>query len=150
MFQEYYVGVVVPFPSRRMQQAADRAHLEEVLQWSFATSSYAETDGVWAFTDERDARILQQFFDAFGIVERAGMRSDPFALWQALSHEFKDDVLRILKRTGRLRPYRTDLERQYLTAVAHGDTREATRLAWMLQIGTQEWLHHDDVMRWQR
>ena len=144
------MGVVVPFRPRRTQTARERASLEEVLHWSFATSSYMETDGGWAFSDERDARILQQFFDAFGIVERAGMRSDPFALWQALSLEFKDDVLRILKGTGRLRPYRTDLERQYLTAVAEGDAREAKRLAWMLQVGTPEWLHHDDVMRWQR
>ena len=144
------MGVVVAFRPRRPPPAGDCASLEEVLHWSFATSSYAETDGGWAFCDERDARILQQFFDAFGIVERAGLRTDPFALWQALSHEFKDDVLRILKGTGRLRPHRTDLERQYLTAVAHGDRREAVRLAWMLQIGTPEWLQHDAVLRWTR
>jgi hypothetical protein len=59
-------------------------------------------------------------------------------------------VLRIVKCTGRLRPHRTDLERQYLTAVAHADTREAIRLAWMLQIGTPEWLQLDAALRWQR
>lgn len=144
------MGVVVPFRSRRALPERAGATIEELLQWSFATSSYAETDSGWAFSDERDARILQQFFDAFGIVERAGMRTDPLALWQALSQEFKDDVLRIVKRTGRLRPHRTDLERQYLTAVARGDAREAVRLAWMLQIGTPEWLQHDAVLRWQR
>ena len=144
------MGVVVAFRPRRSPPAGECASLEEVLHWSFATSSYAEIDGGWAFLDERDARILQQFFDVFGIVERAGLRTDPLALWQALSHEFKDDVLRIIKRTGRLRPHRTDLERQYLTAVAHGDRREAVRLAWMLQIGTPEWLQHDAVLRWMR
>ena len=90
-------------PGDRRPPANARAS-RRLLQWSFATSSYAETAGGWAFSDERDARILQQFFDVFGIVERAGMRTDPFALWQAMSHEFRDDVLRILKRTGRLRP----------------------------------------------
>lgn len=144
------MGVVLPFKPRRAQPSGEGSDLEEVLNWSFAASSYTEIDGGWAFSDERDARILQRFFDAFGIVERAGMRSDPFSLWQALSLEFKDDVLRVLKGTGRLRPHRTDLERQYLTAVANRDTREATRLAWMLQIGTPEWLQQDAVLRWQR
>jgi len=146
------VGVVIPFRAREQPSTqpstGERADIETLLRWSFVTSSYAETTSGWAFTDERDARLLHQFFEAFGIVERSGMRSDPFELWQALTLEFRDDVLRILGGTGRLKPYRTDTERQYLTAVARGDTHEAAKLAWTMQIGTPEWLRHDAIRRW--
>ena len=144
------MGVVLPFKPKRAPSVPERASIEELLQWSFSTSSYAETGSGWAFSEERDVRLLQQFFEAFGIVERIGMHGDPFDLWQALHLEYRDDVLRILRRTGRLRPYRTDTERQYLTAVAEENAREAARLAWALQIGTPEWLQHDSMLRWQR
>jgi hypothetical protein len=144
------VGVVLPFKPKRAPSVPERASIEVLLQWSFAASSYAETSSGWAFTDERDARLLQQFFEAFGIVDRIGIHADAFELWQALYFEYRDDVLRIVRQTGRLRPHRTDLERQYLTAVALGITREAARLAWTLQIGTPEWLQHDAMLRWQR
>jgi len=94
-------------------------------------------------------RLLQQFFEAFGIAERSGIHGDPFELWQALYLEYRDDVLRMVRQTGRSRPCRTDTERQYLTAVAHGNTREATHLARELQIGTPEWVQHDLMRRWQ-
>ena len=148
--REFVVGVVLPFKPKLAPSVREIASIEELLQWSFAASSYTETASGWAFSDERDVRLLQRFFEAFGIVERSGMHGDPFELWQALYHEFRDDVLRIVRQTGRLRPYRTDTERQYLTAVAQGNTREAARLAWALQIGTPEWLHHDSMRRWQR
>jgi hypothetical protein len=144
------VGVVLPFKPKRAPSVPERPGIEELLQWSFGASSYSETDSGWAFSDERDVRLLQQFFEAFGIVERCGMHGDAFELWQALHLEYRDDVLRIVRQTGRLRPYRTDTERQYLTAVAQGNTREAIRLAWALQIGTPEWLQHDSMLRWQR
>lgn len=144
------MGVVLPFKPKRAPSVPERAGIEELLQWTFSASSYAETGSGWAFSDERDVRLLQQFFEAFGIVDRIGMHGDPFELWQALHLEYRDDVLRIVRQTGRLRPYRTDTERQYLTAVAQEDTREAARLAWALQIGTPEWLQHDSMLRWHR
>jgi hypothetical protein len=144
------VGVVLSFKPKREPPVREGTSIEELLQWSFAGSSYTETAAGWAFSDERDARMLQRFFEAFGIVERSGMRGDPFELWHSLYHEFRDDVLRIVRKTGRLRPYRTDTERQYLTAVAQGNTLEAAGLAWTLQIGTPEWLRQDSMQRWQR
>ena len=147
--RESYVGVVLPFKPKRTPSVRERASIEQLLQWSFSASSYAETASGWAFSDERDVRLLQQFFEAFGIAERCGIHGDPFELWQALYLEYRDDVLRIVRQTGRLRPYRTDTERQYLTAVAQGNTREATHLARELQVGTPEWVQHDLMRRWQ-
>ena len=144
------MGVVLPFKPKRVPPVRERAGIEQLLQWSFSTSSYAETASGWAFSEEQDVRLLQQFFEAFGVAERLGIHGDPFELWQALYLEYRDDVLRVLRKTGRLRPYRTDTERQYLTAVALGNTREATCLARELQIGTPEWVRHDSMRRWQR
>ena len=68
------------------------------------------------------SRLLQQFFEAFGIVERSGMRSDPFELWQALYRSSSATTCCASSAgPGVSSPYRTDTERQYLTAVAQGE-----------------------------